>query len=76
MVKLKENKIQYPELHTGEETIPIIDRFAMNCKGISNICIDKNGPSVIINVPEITKLYVIFKSTSRTNEDSYRYNFR
>ncbi len=48
----------------GEETIPIIDKFAMNCRRDLNLCIDKNGPSVIINVPEITKLYVIFKSTS------------
>ena len=60
----------------GEETIPIIDKFAMNCRSDLNLCIDKNGPSVIINVPEITKLYVIFKSYLRTNEDSYRYNFR
>ena len=48
----------------GEETIPIIDKFAMNCRRDLNLCIDKNGPSVIINVPEISKLYVIFKSTS------------
>ena len=48
----------------GEETIPIIDKFAMNCRRDLNLCIDKNGPSVIINVPEITKLYVIFNSTS------------
>ena len=48
----------------GEETIPIIDKFAMNCRRDLNLCIDKNGPSVIINVPEITKLHVIFKSTS------------
>jgi signal transduction histidine kinase len=48
----------------GEETIRIIDKFAMNCIRDLNLCIDKNGPSVIINVPEITKLYVIFKSTS------------
>ncbi len=48
----------------GEETIPIIDKFAMNCRRDLNLCIDKNGPSVIINVPEITKLYVTFKSTS------------
>ncbi|CAN5622290.1 hypothetical protein BH23THE1_BH23THE1_25840 [soil metagenome] len=46
----------------GEETIPITEKFAINCKRDLNICIDKNGPSVIINVPEITKLYVIFKS--------------
>jgi signal transduction histidine kinase len=48
----------------GEETIPITEKFAINCKRDLNICIDKNGPSVIINVPEITKLYVIFKSNS------------
>jgi signal transduction histidine kinase len=48
----------------GEETIPITEKFAINCKRELNICIDKNGPSVIINVPEITKLYVIFKSNS------------
>ena len=48
----------------GEETIPIIDKFAMNCRRDLNLCIDKNGPSVIINVPEISKLYVIFKVTS------------
>jgi signal transduction histidine kinase len=48
----------------GEETIPIIEKFAMNCKRDLNICIDKNGLSVIINAPEITKLYVIFKSNS------------
>ncbi len=48
----------------GEETIPITEKFAINCKRELNICINKNGPSVIINVPEITKLYVIFKSNS------------
>jgi hypothetical protein len=48
----------------GEETIPITEKFAINCKRELNICIDKNGLSVIINVPEITKLYVIFKSNS------------
>ena len=48
----------------GEEIIPITEKFAINCKRELNICIDKNGPSVIINVPEITKLYVIFKSNS------------
>ena len=48
----------------GEETIQITEKFAINCKRELNICIDKNGPSVIINVPEITKLYVIFKNNS------------
>ncbi len=48
----------------GGETIPITEKFAMNCKRALNICIDENGPSVIINVPEITKLYVLFKSNS------------
>ena len=36
----------------------------MNCKRYLNLCIDKYGPSIIINVPEITQLYVIFKSNS------------
>ena len=48
----------------GEDIIPITEKFAMNCKRDLNVCIDKNGPSVIINVPEITKLYVIFKNNS------------
>ncbi|MDN5846651.1 MAG: hypothetical protein L0H53_10310 [Candidatus Nitrosocosmicus sp.] len=48
----------------GNETIPITEKFAMNCKRDLNLCIDNNGPSVIINVPEITKMYEIFKSNS------------
>ena len=44
--------------------IPITEKFAMNCKRDLNLCIDKNGPSVIINVPEITEMYIIFKSNS------------
>ena len=48
----------------GEDIIPITEKFAMNCKRDLNVCIDKNGPSVIINVPEIRKLYVIFKNNA------------
>ncbi len=48
----------------GEDIIPITEKFAMNCKRDLNVCIDKNGPSVIINVPEIRKLFVIFKNNA------------
>lgn len=48
----------------GKGIIPITKKFAMNCKRDLNVCIDKNGPSVIINVPEIAEMYVIFKSNS------------
>ena len=48
----------------GKDTIPIIEKFVMNCKRNLNICIDKNGPSLIINVPEITKLYTMFNRNS------------
>ena len=48
----------------GKGIIPITKKFAMKCKRDLNVCIDKNGPSVIINVPEIAEMYVIFKSNS------------
>ena len=58
------NKSPYPKLLTEEEAIPIIDKFAINCKRDLTICIDKNGPSVIVDVSEVKKLYAIFKSNS------------
>ena len=48
----------------GEETIPITDRFAINCKRKVAIYADKNAPSIMVNIPEITRMYEHFKSNS------------
>ncbi len=48
----------------GEETIPITDRFAINCKRKVAIYADKNAPSIVVNIPEITRMYEHFKSNS------------
>lgn len=48
----------------GEETIPITDRFAINCKSKVAVYADKNAPSIMVNVPEITRMYEHFKSNS------------
>jgi signal transduction histidine kinase len=48
----------------GDETIPITDRFAINCKSTVAVYADKNAPSTMVNVPEITRMYEIFKRNS------------
>ena len=48
----------------GNDTIPIASKFAMNCKRELNVLIDRNGPSAIINVPEIENIYELLKSNS------------
>ncbi|HYF98791.1 MAG TPA: HAMP domain-containing sensor histidine kinase [Candidatus Saccharimonadales bacterium] len=46
----------------GNDTIPISSKFAMNCKRELNVLINRNGPSAIINVPEIENIYELLKS--------------
>ena len=48
----------------GVETIPITEKFAMNCKRALNICIDENGPSVIINVPGDYKIVCTYSKVT------------
>ncbi|CAN5626708.1 hypothetical protein BH23THE1_BH23THE1_18980 [soil metagenome] len=48
----------------GGETIPVTDRFAINCKIKVAVYADKNAPSIMVNVPEITRMYEIFKCNS------------
>ncbi|MDQ2685511.1 MAG: HAMP domain-containing histidine kinase [Thermoproteota archaeon] len=48
----------------GNDTIPIASKFAMNCKRELNVLINRNGPSAIINVPEIENIYELLKSNS------------
>lgn len=48
----------------GKEPIPIIYEFAVICKSYFDLCIDKNGPFAIINVPYIKKMFEIFKINS------------
>jgi len=47
-----------------EETIRTFTQFASNCNSMLNFYSDKNGPSVIINVPEIYEIYRMLKSRS------------
>lgn len=64
MDDVNEKQVSLSKVEHGEETIVITDKFAINCKRDLNICIDKNGPSVIVNVPDFSKLYTLFKSNS------------
>ena len=54
-----ETKIVY-----GEKTAQVIHEFGLNCKSEYSVCIDKNGPSIIIDVPSLNSLYTIFKNNS------------
>ncbi|MDN5846539.1 MAG: HAMP domain-containing histidine kinase [Candidatus Nitrosocosmicus sp.] len=65
-IKQIEEGLELPEtkIAHGKETIPITDKFEMNCQNKINIFADKVAASVIIDVPDIKKTYEAYKSKS------------
>lgn len=57
----KKEQLIATKIAYGKDTISITNKFAINCKRELSILINKNGPPIIINVPEIAKIYEIFK---------------
>ena len=60
----QENPNTLTRIVYGGETIRITDKFALTCQSEINIIMDKNGASLVTNVPEITKFYSILKNNS------------
>ncbi|HYF99651.1 MAG TPA: HAMP domain-containing sensor histidine kinase [Candidatus Saccharimonadales bacterium] len=48
----------------GEDTLSVIDQFAIACQSEVNVIVDKNSASLIINDSEFTKFYTILKNKS------------
>lgn len=64
-------KIPSTGIAYGEKTIPITDKFTRDCQKSINVCMDKNGASIIIDVPYIRRTYELFQN----NSISYRNKF-